>query len=300
MRTSNISDDDIPCREARKAQRQLYDKAHNLFQDRLEVFIDTVEFPLSYDLCDQISKAPWNMPCMDLSISNDLRETINQLHNWYHSLTDWYLWIEVLKDFEGSDAWSIRKHYVEPLAYFCMMQPSSTRERFGSIATTTLHQANLALLKGYKDQLDQDQKGHLNRTQREKQIRRIGEPWGWCSGFQRALQMLDSKEFSRASYNFRNLASHGIAPRFELGETNSVTRSIEPRTELIEQPDGSYQEVPHPTKKTVCYGIGGTTPLSFHAAYNACAKEYSNALVTFHSYQDLVREIVKALPKNSE
>ncbi|MCP3433772.1 hypothetical protein [Stutzerimonas stutzeri] len=297
---STNTTDEVPCREGRKAQRQLYEKAHQLFQDRLEVFIDKVEYPLPYDLCDQIRTVPWNMPCMDLSISNDLREAINQLHSWYHSLVDWHLWIDVLKKFEGNDAWYIRKRYIEPLAYFCMMQPSSTRERFGSIATNALHQANLALLNDYKDQLDQDKRGYLSRSQREKQIRCLGKSWECCTGFQQALQRLDSKDFSRASYNFRNLASHGIAPRFEQGETNFVKRSIEPWSELVEQADGTYQLVSHPIKKAVCYGVGGTRPLSFQAAYDACAKEYLNALATFHSYQALVRELIQALATGYE
>lgn len=300
MNTSNAEDDDIPCREARKAQRLLYEKAHQLFQERLEVFIDTVEFPLPYNLCDQLCTVRWGIPCMELSISNDLREAINQLHNWYQRLVDWLLWIEVLKHFEGNDAWSIRKRYVEPLAYFCMMQPSSTRERFGSIATNALHQANLTLLSNYKDRLDQDKHGHLNRTQREKQINRLGETWTCCAAFLQALRGLDSKNFSSASYNFRNLASHGIAPRFEQGETNFVKRSIEPWSELVEQPDGTYQLVPHPTKKTICYGIGGTLPLSYQAAYDTCAKEYLNALTTFHTYQALIRELLQALASKPE
>ena len=163
---STNTTDEVPCREGRKAQRQLYEKAHQLFQDRLEVFIDKVEYPLPYDLCDQIRTVPWNMPCMDLSISNDLREAINQLHSWYHSLVDWHLWIDVLKKFEGNDAWYIRKRYIEPLAYFCMMQPSSTRERFGSIATNALHQANLGSVRKVLTQTPQraSQRDHRGKT----------------------------------------------------------------------------------------------------------------------------------------
>lgn len=296
MDSSNTIDE-IPCREARKARRRLYEKAHQLFQEKLEVYIDQVEYPLAYGLCDQIQTVRWNLPLLDLSISNDLRETINLLHGWYNHLIDWLLWSEVLEEFEGDDAWSIRIRYIEPIAYFCMMQPSSTRERFGNIATNSLHQANLTVLKDYEDRLDQDEHGYLSRARREKQLRRLGQTWKGFSAFQQALQKLDSKDFGRASYNYRNLASHGIAPRFEIGETNLVKRSIEPWSELVDQGDGTYQLVPHPTKKAVCYGIGGTAPLSFKDAHDACSKEYLHALATFHSYQTLVRELLQSLAR---
>lgn len=290
-----VTPDDIPCREARKAQRELYESAHRLFMDRLEVFIDPVEYPLSYDLSDEVQKVRWGPAIMELAIANELRESINQLHSWYGYLVDWSAWIDVLKQFDGEQEWSVRRQYVEQLAFYCMLQPSATRERFGAIATNALHQANLALQVDYKDRLDQDQYGYLSRKKREVQLKRLGAHYTCFVPFQQALIRLDGRVFSRASYNFRHLANHGIAPRFEQGETSFVKRSIGPWRELIKQPDGTALFVDHPTQKAVYYGFGGTPPLSFRQAYDACWQEYLYAIQLFHAYQTLLRELMTAL-----
>lgn len=290
-----LKTDDIPCREARKAQRELYESAHTLFMDRLEVFIDPIEYPLPYDLSKEIQEAYWGPAFMSLAIASELKESINQLHAWYGYLVDWSIWIDVLKQFHGSQEWYVRRQYVEQLAFYCMLQPSATRERFGSIATNAIHQANLALQENYKDRLDQDKSGHLNRKKRVEQLKRIGAHYKCFASFQQALTCLDDKAFSRTSYNFRDLANHGIAPRFEQGETSFVKRSIEPWSELIEQPNGTALLVDHPTKKAVCYGFGGTAPLSFNQAHDACWQEYLKAIKLFHAYQALLRELLNAL-----
>jgi hypothetical protein len=290
----------VPCREARKAQRQLYERAHHFFMDRLEVFIDTAEFPLSYDLCEQIKAIHWYTPIMGLSIGNDLCEAINQLHSWYQSLVDLSLWIEVLKEFDDEDQWSIRSRYVEPLAFYCMLQPSATRDRFGTIATSALHQANLHVQAGYKDSLDQDRQGFLSRNKREAQLKRLGSQWSAFQSFLQTLAALDAKEFSQASLNFRNLASHGIAPRFEQGESSFVTRAFVPRSELLEQLDGSYRLVDHPIEKAVSYGFGGTPPLSFQTVHDVCSQQYLKALGAFHAYRSLLREVINVLTSQPE
>ncbi len=289
--------EEIPCREARRTMRNLYESAHTLFMERLEVYIDKIEYPLSYDFADEILKVYWGPAAMDLSISNDLKETINQLHCWYGYLVDWSIWIDVLKNYEDEQEWSIRRQYVEHLAFYCMLQPSSTRERFGAIATNAIHQANLLLQKDYKDRLDQDEHGYLSRKKREIQIKRLGENYTGLTSFLQALTHLDNKSFTTSSYNFRDLANHGIAPRFEQGETSFVTRYIEPWQELVKNSDGSAQLVEHPTKKAVCYGFGGTQPLSFQKAYNACWQEYLKAIHLLHAYQALLREISFTLAK---
>lgn len=283
--------EEVPCRETRKAMRDLYESAHRLFMDKLEAFIDPIEYPLSYDLADRIQHIQWGPAFMGLAVANDLREAINLLHSWYGYLVDWSLWIDVLKQFEGEQEWSIRKQYVEQLAYYCMLQPSATRKRFGTIATNVLHQANLILEADYKDSLDQDGNGYLSRKRREAQLKRIGASYTCFAHFSQVLKHLDNKTFSEASFNFRDLASHGIAPRFEQGETSFVKRTIEPWSELVEQSDGSSLLVDHPTKKAVCYGFGGSQPLSFQQAHDACSKEYLKAIQLFHAYQTLLEEL---------
>jgi len=159
----SIAGIETSCIEARKAQRQLYEKANQLFLDQLEVYVEEESFPLPYDLCEEICSVPWHLPGMEISISGDIREAINQLHSWHEHMVSWSIWIETIKNFEHNDAWSLRNMYVEPIAFFCMFQPSATRERFGSIATNAIHQANLHLTRDYKDRLDQDSHRHLRK-----------------------------------------------------------------------------------------------------------------------------------------
>lgn len=275
--------------------RELYESAHSMFMDKLEVFIDKIEFPLSYDLTDEIREVSWGSSMMSFAVATELKETINQLHCWYGYLVDLSLWTEVLDAFEGNDRWYIRQQYVEQLAYYCMLQPSATRERFGMIATTALHQANLQLREDYNDHLDQDGKKYITRRFREEQLPILGHDYRCFQRFLQALRNLDNKSFETASRNFRNLASHGIAPRFEQGETSFVNRSVEPWSDLVKQPCGGYLPVSHPTKKAIWYGFGGTQPLTLQQVFNASWNEYLKAIKLFHSYQSLLREILTTI-----
>jgi hypothetical protein len=278
--------------------RNLYERAHSIFMDKLEDYKHETKYPFPYDLANDIKEYKFNIPMMSLSIANDLSELINQLHSWHDNLVCWTIWNEVLKLFSGTEEWSIRHQYVEVIAYYCMLQPSATRERFGTIATTFLHHANLTLVTDYKDQLDQDQHGYLSRRKRDTQLNRIGKSHQSFEKFHNNLKRLDDKSFNQNSYNFRDLASHGIAPRFEQGETSLVKRSFIAWEDLVEQPDGSYLPVKHPTKKSVSYGIGGSQPLSFKDAYEACWQEYLKATQLLHSYQGLIKEILKLTPSH--
>lgn len=288
--------DDIPCREARRAMRELFESAHSMFMNKLEVFIDKIEYPLPYSLTKEIQEVSWGVPMMSLGIATELSETINQLHTWYNHLKNWSLWIETLEQFDGNNRWYIHKNYVEQLAFYCMFQPSATRERFGTIATNALHQANLELQDNYKDRLDQDQNNsYMSRRHRENQLLTLGIHYSKFPKFMQSLRALDDKKFKQISYNFRDLASHGIAPRFEQGETSFVTRSIEPWSDLVEQPDGSHKFVKHETKTSICYTLGARHPLTFQQAFDASWHEYLKTIKLFHSYQSLLREILSTI-----
>lgn len=109
------------------------------------------------------------------------------------------------------------------------------------------------------------------------------------------LAALDSKAYRTFTRNFRNLASHAIAPKFEFGYTNMVTRSIVSATNLVRQGDGTYSAVDDPTKKCVAYGFGGTPPLDLREVLNANTGEYRLAAQAFNSYQTLLIELMEKL-----
>jgi hypothetical protein len=286
--------DEVPCREARKEMRELYELAHRMFMDKDEVFIDSFEL-LSYDLTDLIKELSWGIGPMGMTIAGDLMESINLIHRWYRCLIDLSIWTEVLNEFSDEARWRIRDKYVEQLAYYSILQPSAARDRFGTIATTALHQANVSLRENYKDSLEQDNKGFLSRRHREQQLNKLGSHYPFFMNFKTALRGIDDKDFSQKVFNFRNLSSHGIAPNFEMGEVSLCKRWIGPSENLVEQACGGYQLVSDPSKKSVYYGFGGTGPISFEKVYDACWVQFERTVQVHHAYEALLKELITHL-----
>lgn len=285
-------------RERRKELRALYERAYSLFLDRLEAASVPKNYPLPYGLADEVTQANWpHMPFVDQMVAGELTETTNQLNAWADWLLHLSLWTEVLSEFEEQDAWTIQHSYIDPLAQVCLTQPSATRDRFGHIATNAIHQANLCTVEGQKDHLIQDDRTRpLSRKEREDQIKTIGARWERASAFRQALASLDTKTYRDATRNYRNLASHAIAPRFRFGITNMVVRSIPPVTEMVAQPGGTYALVENTTQKCPSYAFGGTEALDLREVYRLSRKEFDQAVRVFNAYCGLLRELLAALP----
>lgn len=234
---------------------------------------------------------------MHFQVEGDVRETINLLNKWRRHLLDWEVWMDVLGSFTDHDAWTVRDHFIEPLVFYCMMQPSSIRDLLATVATNAIHHSNRQTIRGYPDKLDQDDGPWLlGRKKKESQVSRIGATLRGTGKFMGDLAALDSKAYRIFTRNFRNLASHAIAPRFEFGYTNLVTRSIAPANNLVLQGDGTYIPVDDPTKKCVVYGFGGTPPLDLREVLNANTAEYMRAAQAFSSYEVLLIELMGKVP----
>ncbi|MBK9027932.1 MAG: hypothetical protein IPN98_08815 [Propionivibrio sp.] len=193
--------------------------------------------------------------------------TLLELNAWRRNLANLKDWSEILADYDQNDAWALRNHFVEPMVYFCMLQPSSTRDRLAQVATNGIHQANLCTQAGYKDVLDQDRLmpgKFLGRPRTERQLARLAKHWAGADRLLAALQSLDSESYRQQTFDYRNRASHFIAPRLELGEVQFVTRSIVPATRMVQQPDGSYRQKEIDGKKVVAYDLGGIRPLTLN------------------------------------
>lgn len=280
--------------------RVLYEQAYSLFLDKLEVASTPKNFPLPYGLGEEIMQAQWpHMPFADHMIAGELTETTNQLNAWCEWLLHLSLWSEVLSELEEQEAWTIQHSYIDPLAQICLSQPSAVRDRFGHIATNAIHQANLCLVKGHKDHLIQDDLSRpLSRKEREGQIKAIGACWEKTSAFRQALTSLDTKTYRAATRNYRNLATHAIAPRFRFGITNMVVRTARFPTESVAQPDGSYALVENTTKKCASYAFGGTEALDLQEVHRLSRQEFDQAVRVFNAYCALLRDLLAALPAN--
>ncbi len=81
----------------------------------------------------------------------------------------------------------------------------------------------------------------------------------------------------RLSSNFRNLASHAIAPRMNVGYTGMVVRTVVPATTMVQQENGSFKSEVIPGKQAVSYGFGGTPPLPMRDVFAANLEEFEKA-----------------------
>lgn len=276
--------------------RELFEGAYRKFWDRVE----SCKTPLcrnnSYAICDLAGETDWHPP-VGLMVGGELRESINELNAWRRNLANLKDWSEILADYDQNDAWALRNHFVEPMVYFCMLQPSSTRDRLAQVATNGIHQANLCTQAGYKDVLDQDRLmpgKFLGRPRTERQLARLAKHWAGADRLLAALQSLDSESYRQQTFDYRNRASHFIAPRLELGEVQFVTRSIVPATRMVQQPDGSYRQKEIDGKKVVAYDLGGIRPLTLNEIIETNSCEYHFAIAALDAYSDLLREIVSA------
>jgi hypothetical protein len=184
---------------------------------------------------------------------------------------------------------------IESIAFQCLFYPSATRDRISFVATNTLHQVRLAAKDGYKDVLDQDPKKldgkprFLSRAERETQVARFAAPLPQGgAAFMSALQSIDGHDYRDLTSNFRNLASHAIAPRLIVGHTSAVVREVRTATHLVEQPDGTFRVEVIPGKRQVSYGFGGTPPIPMRTVFDHSVTEFEKARGCFFAYVELL------------
>src|SRR5258706_685766 len=277
--------------------RQLFEEANRRYWNELESIPIPRFFLFPYDLVDEVREGNWPF-LIERMVSGELLETINLMNAWQCYLFDWSIWAKILPTFDDNDRWTLQLQHVGPLAFTCMYQPSAMRDRFCMVATNALHQANLIVLPGYEDRLDQDnlRTGRfLNRGQKENQLVRIGKPWARFGELQTGLQAINTADYQRVTRNFRNQASHALAPRFEIGETNTVVRYMAPKEKMVAQPDGTFALVQDVTRMVVHYGFGGTPPLKYETIVAENQKQHALGADTLKAYQTLLKEVLQKI-----
>lgn len=278
--------------------RELFEEAYRKYWDISDTWPDHRNC-YSYALCDIAMAANWSIPFVGFMVDGELRETINHINSWSRALTNIEIWRKVLLlDYSDEDRWSLRLHFVESEVHYCLLQPSSTRDRLSRIATNSTHQANLTVDSKYKDRLDQDKcgaNGFLSRSKVEKQLEYIAGRWLGSNALMKAIHDLDSDMYRDATLNYRNKASHFIAPRLEEGEVELITRRVVPARKLVEQSDGTYQQEEIPGKKAVSYGFGGVRPLTLDEIIDVNLREYYLATAGIDAYSALLMEMMEAI-----
>ena len=192
------------------------------------------------------------------------------------------------------DRYAIWNHFLEPIAFYCMFQPSGLSDRMLEVAQNMLHQAAVGLDPKVPDKLDQDALAagrFLKRRLAEKQLDRLGSRWTSYPAFVACWSNLNDAGYKLLTKNFRNRAAHSFAPRFELGHIARARRSVGPWQEWVSNPDGTCQLVEHSGKTAVAYVMGVIEPISFEAAHEANLVQYQSALKMMRAFSDLVEEL---------
>jgi len=254
-------------------------------------------------------------------VAGEITEAFNLVNHWGQTLFRLNIWTKVYRDFErdfaqmGGDEhqrlWELRSHAIDPLAHYCMLQPSATKWRLAAVAEHAIHVGNRAVVPDYRDALVRDElkPGRWRRIDEVlKQVNQLSKarPWQAYPAFRQCLGELDSNAYKRASRNFRDLAAHGFAPSLEVGIVATLARKVVPWAEIQQQADGTWARVEVHGQKGVCYGFGGMHPLSYADACAANRQQYTLALRAMTALQELIDEIATAMndrssaPKNAK
>lgn len=285
------STDSTPDDGGWERRRQLSIEAHTRYLDALLAIRSEYPGLTDYVASRRAGATKGTMPWV-WGAEGELCETINSMNAWGGALHSWNAWNRVVASYADlDDRWTILNDTVEPLAFFCMLQPSNLVDRIAVVAEALLHQANLAVSPGYQDLLDQDKGGLFRRKDRRAQLNRLGQPWTAYPAFGAALADMDGPTYRQLTRNFRDLSAHSFAPRLMVGEISRAIRKIVPLTELVEQPDGTFVEVVDPARKAVQYGMGSMQPLELEATHAVNLAEYVKAQKTMAALAVLVDEL---------
>ncbi|WP_273049467.1 hypothetical protein [Pseudoalteromonas sp.] len=247
---------------------------------------------LSYDF-KFLNNKKWSLMAEKI-VSNELRELTNLLNRWKSLLSKWRSWNLVLSNKDEMNAWHIRSEFVESIVNQCLFYPSSMRDNFSSIATSSFHQIKLSLDRSYKDSLDEDslKGGFLMRSKKEKQLKRLVSVFPESEIFLNLLKKLNNSQYVKDTLDYRNLASHSIAPNLVLGETNFVTRTIEQATKMSLIGDNLCGPV---GKTSVVYGFGGTPPINLEEAIKLNYEQYQIARECYTVYLRILMATVSTI-----
>jgi hypothetical protein len=272
-----------------------FENAYHQFWQILEAEPNSGYNPFPYETCAHVETGKWWL-MSGWMVSSELRLAINSINAWGMNLLHWATWMRVLEGKDEQTSMELQFHFLDTLVFFCLFQPSRARDVLAKIATHAIHQGNLSVRYSDRDRLDEDELSEgqfLGRKKSENQLRKLGTHWQHAPSFIECLTNVDSSDYRKITRDYRNRASHAIAPHFEWGEVDFVTRSLAPHDELVAQSDGAYQLVADPSRKVVSYAFGGTPPLGLEKMYEANLREHELASRALEAYCRLLEEIVQ-------
>lgn len=230
----------------------------------------------------------------DMLIEDELRELTNNLNAWLGALRRWHAWQIVMGDYSEDERWELEHEFVTPLATYCLFQPSALRDAITFVVTNGMHQVLRSVDRSYPDRLPLDQApwekpSYPTRRRKEAQFAHIVARWPEGMLLLTALRKLDDQSNRHATLDFRNRASHSIAPRFSRGITRAVTRTVVQRTRLEPREDGYVNDVPVPGEVSIGYSFGGTDPLDLNQVREVNVQQFEVAVACFDHYVTLLK-----------
>lgn len=220
-------------------------------------------------------------------------------------LIRWNAWNRVLGG-DDEKSWTLRHEFFESLAHDCLLRPSAVRDTFTSLATDTLHQVRMAEDQNIADQLDLDPRPpkfntkFATRRKKEDQLRNIALKWESGPVFLNSLQAIDTDDYKRSTFNYRNLHSHTIGPSLGVGHVKPVRRQVHQAEELMPIGGHRYQMTKIPGKVQVSYGFGGIPPLHLEEARRLNLEQYYSARRCYEAYLALLKTSIASLPQRSD
>lgn len=283
----------------------------NLFRSAIDAYLkeprnalEPTSSYLPYDF-DFIRNHEWYIHGEQM-VEDELQELTNIMNRWCGDLQRWHAWNNVIRSYEKKKAWNVRREFVEALVHHCLLEPSAVRDRFTFVATNAFHQIRLSSEEGYKDRLEGDSKQpndkpvFLSRRKKEERLAKVVSVWPESRAFLKSLAAINESSYRQATYDYRNRVNHAIGPRFGLGITQAVTRSVVQATQMKEQPDGTYRAEPIPGKLSVSYEFGGTQPIDLEEARRLNLKQYQLARECYHQYFELLKSKAVCIKMKAE
>lgn len=196
--------------------------------------------------------------------SREIANIVNDLGRYTHQLTAWR---DVVARLDDDGKMSVANEFVDPLATIALNLPYVIRSRYIFAVAHLCHQANhVKQLKSWKDDLPLDDKIYF------AQADAYGAHWKRYKKLKRSLEHIGAKDYQAATVNFRNTYNHRFSPRIIIGQTQIITRHVDPKT------------------KKVSYGYGGTNPLTLEVVVKLLEQQCSYCYMAFEDFQKLVKE----------
>lgn len=195
--------------------------------------------------------------------SRELANAINAFTLDIQSLKAWDIVTAPLSD---EQQMKVAREFIDTLGTHALGTPYMLRSRFIFATAHLCHQANMAKIPSWRDDLPLDGEIYMAAADRH------GAHWKAYNPLKRRLEAIAGKTFRDATNDFRNAYNHRFSPRFLQGMTQLVIRNVDTKS------------------GAVSYGFGGAPALKLANVVTTLTAERDRCYAAFDAFQALVRE----------